>query len=215
MSKRESITVKCPNCVKEMITIIWDSINVDLNPEEKQKILDGTFFQTVCENCLKTFQLDYPCLYHDMGEQTMIQYVDDIQGAKECVEMVDHIRSESGSLMNEYRIRIVLRQRDLIEKVKVFEAGYDDRVILIMKAMVYVMVDSENKDFAVRDIFFEKTDPGFRLVAVSENDELATANFTDKMYDDVAKDYADKIESTEPVYYIYDIDWAWRAIKQS
>ena len=51
MSKFHMETVKCPKCHSHFQFKVWDSVNVDLNREEKEKILDGTFYDTDCPFC--------------------------------------------------------------------------------------------------------------------------------------------------------------------
>lgn len=215
MSKHRFVKVKCPKCGSEIDASVWDSVNVDLDHAEKTKVLNGTFFQVTCQNCNYVSNLDYPCLYHDMAKRIMVQYVSNENEAKKCMEMYEDIQREFDAGLDAYQIRIVLRQRELLEKVRIFDAGYDDRVIGIMKVMLYVMVDEGNKDFHIKDILFENTENGFRLIATSEDQGYASADFTDEMYNDTAEKYADKIESTIPEYFIYDIKWAWSVIQQS
>ena len=131
------------------------------------------------------------------------------------MEMYDDIQRKFDSELDVYRIRIVLRQRELIEKARIFDAGYDDRVIEIMKVMLYVMVNNEKNEFYIKDILFENTETGFRLIATSEDREYASVDFTDEMYHDVAEKFGDRIESKKPEFFIYDIKWAWSVIQQT
>ena len=41
MSSFTNEIIKCANCQKEGTYMVWQSINVDLNPEQKQKVMDG------------------------------------------------------------------------------------------------------------------------------------------------------------------------------
>lgn len=45
--RKEAVT--CPHCGKETDIIIWESLNADLNPKEKQQLLDGTLFRFTCD----------------------------------------------------------------------------------------------------------------------------------------------------------------------
>ena len=83
MSRHRIEKVKCPKCGYEINASIWDSVNVDIDPDEKPKVLDGTFFQATCQNCHFVSNLDYPCLYHDMTNKIMVQYVLSVDEAQE------------------------------------------------------------------------------------------------------------------------------------
>ena len=61
-------TIKCPNCQQEGTYMVWQSINVDLNPDQKQRVMDGSIFSWQCPHCGKQYNVLYPFLYHDMTE---------------------------------------------------------------------------------------------------------------------------------------------------
>ena len=44
MSMERKETVTCPECGQEQDFIVWHSLNGDLDPEAKQRLLDGTLF---------------------------------------------------------------------------------------------------------------------------------------------------------------------------
>ena len=74
MSSFRNIKITCPACNIEGPYTIWDSVNVDLDPELKSKVMDGSLFTWVCPNCRKSFNAPYSFLYHDMTHAFMIQF---------------------------------------------------------------------------------------------------------------------------------------------
>ena len=48
MSKQRKITYKCEFCGKPFDTVVYDSVNVDLDPELRDKILNGSLFMHEC-----------------------------------------------------------------------------------------------------------------------------------------------------------------------
>ena len=44
MSSFTHETIKCPNCQQEGTYMVWQSINVKLNPDQKQNVMDGSIF---------------------------------------------------------------------------------------------------------------------------------------------------------------------------
>lgn len=74
MSSFRNIKITCPACNMEGPYTIWDSVNVDLDPELKSKVMDGSFFKWVCPNCKKSFDAPYSFLYHDMTHNFMVQF---------------------------------------------------------------------------------------------------------------------------------------------
>ena len=74
MSSFRNIKITCPDCNTEGTYTVWDSVNVDLDPELKSKVMDGSLFTWVCPNCKKSFNAPYSFLYHDMTHNFMVQF---------------------------------------------------------------------------------------------------------------------------------------------
>lgn len=74
MSVFKNIKITCPDCKVEFPHVIWETINTELNPELKKKIMDETLFDCVCPHCNKKFEAPYSFLYHDVENRLMIQY---------------------------------------------------------------------------------------------------------------------------------------------
>lgn len=53
------------------------SVNVDLDPELKVKVMDGSLFTWTCPNCKKSFNAPYSFLYHDMTNNFMVFFESD------------------------------------------------------------------------------------------------------------------------------------------
>lgn len=74
MSSFRNIKITCPACNTEGPYTIWDSVNVDLDPELKSKVMDGSLFTWVCPNCKKSFNAPYSFLYHDMTHNFIVYF---------------------------------------------------------------------------------------------------------------------------------------------
>lgn len=64
----------CPKCGQEQETVVWNSVNVSLDPELRQKLFDAQINRFTCESCKNTAFIDEPLLYHDMNKQYCVQY---------------------------------------------------------------------------------------------------------------------------------------------
>ena len=69
MSKNRKMNVKCPYCGKNSNFTIWDSVNITVNPELKEKTLDQSLFNFHCPTCKKDTLVQYPVIYHDMDKK--------------------------------------------------------------------------------------------------------------------------------------------------
>ncbi len=75
MTRIDSVEVDCPKCGSTGKAIIFDSVNVTLNPESKKDLLVGKLNLFKCTKCSHEALLDTPLLYHDMDNEFLVQYV--------------------------------------------------------------------------------------------------------------------------------------------
>ena len=66
MSMPNETMITCPSCGNEQKFTIWNSVNVSLSPELKQKIISGELINFCCDKCGDKSRLVYPMLYHDI-----------------------------------------------------------------------------------------------------------------------------------------------------
>ena len=128
MSIRNSKSIQCPGCGHTQDFGIWPSLNVTLDPEEKERLLNGELTRFVCARCQSSREVRYPMLYHDMDRRLMVHSASpgkDIAG----LEMF-------AKLMSTYQLRSVANHNELLEKVWIAEAGFDDRAMELFKLTV-------------------------------------------------------------------------------
>jgi len=74
MSKMSKAKLQCPDCDNEQLAEFWKSINVDLDPELKDRLFRGEINHIKCKQCDNEAFINIPLLYHDMTKQFMVQY---------------------------------------------------------------------------------------------------------------------------------------------
>ena len=94
----------------------------------KGKLLSGELFIRECPHCGARNLVSFPLLYHDPQEHLMI-WLSDGQAATEQ-RMREAVEAEDFA---PYTGRIVDTPGQLIEKIKIFDAGLDDRALEIAK----------------------------------------------------------------------------------
>jgi len=109
----------CCKCGGRHIVDAYTSINVSESPEMKEKVMSGEIFIWECPDCGTRNLVKYPILYHDPSENLMLVMTDALLDAK--------------NLPEGYTGRLVRNVGDLIEKIKIFDAGLDDVVIELCK----------------------------------------------------------------------------------
>lgn len=111
-------TTICSKCGHSYESEAYQSVNVQDNPELKQKVVSGALFMHSCPVCGNIQLARYPFLYHDPSEHLLI-----------CLS--EQELSVDG--LEGYTARRVTAVGDLIEKIKIFDAGLDDVIIELCK----------------------------------------------------------------------------------
>lgn len=219
MCKREE--VQCPVCGTTGEFEMWTSLNTQLNPEKKEQLLSGALFQYICPHCGKSFNIDYPMLYHQMEDQIMIYYV--VQ--EEDIQMVEEqFRGEFGDEeteitkvlkedMNSYLYRIVGSQRELMEKIRIFDAGKDDRVVELVKRIISDAVADKNPEQGDVNLYYLEEEGESLFVAVNSKGVLGTVPIPNGMYEDMAEGLQEKLPDLRSrSEFRIDRDWASKAL---
>lgn len=74
MSSKKKVDISCPKCQHTQSVIIWQSLNVTLDPESKQDLFDNQINLLKCENCKTETPIEIDLLYHDMQKQFCALY---------------------------------------------------------------------------------------------------------------------------------------------
>lgn len=130
MSSYKEHTINCPKCGASGKFTTWDSVNVDLMPKMKEKVLSGDLFRWTCPECGETYTVPYPMLYHDMANKIMVYHL--LQRNNPSDSNVVNLLGKTG-LMSDYTLRSCYSVDDFREKVAQLEAGLDDRIIEFLK----------------------------------------------------------------------------------
>ena len=131
MSHAREETVVCPGCAKPGQVTLYTSVDVTAEPDLKARLATGRLSVFQCAKCGRQARIAHPLLYKDTAKELVVQL--DPEGTLE-VESV--IRA-----LGDMRPRVSLLVRDgnaLIEKVRIDDAGLDDRVVEVMKLLLQV-----------------------------------------------------------------------------
>lgn len=137
MSKSAVTTFSCPRCTRSSQLTIWQSVNVSLDPELKNKLLSGELLLFVCPYCSYHQEVAYSLLYHDQNKKFMVWYIpadDSSQMKYNRQELAAMSRMMAG-----YKLRLVPSYNQLREKIYIFEKNLDDRAVEILKYFMWSM----------------------------------------------------------------------------
>lgn len=210
MSMKRKETVTCPECGQEQDFVVWHSLNGDLDPEAKQRLLDGTLFHFECSNCGHRSNVNYGMLYHDMTNQVMIYSVDE-DSVEETLATMNDVENKIGP-MPEYRKRIVTDQNALREKAIIFDQKLDDRVIEIIKLIYYSNACKQVPDANIDAVYFLVADGKYILQFVG--DTPLSAEVPVEMYEEIKRDFAEQLAVAGDKDALVDLHWASDFLKR-
>lgn len=136
MSRPIEQLVACPRCGHQASFTCWSSVNVSLDPRLKEQLLYGLLTTFVCSECDYKCPIEYDILDHDMGRPLMIwlKYPEEdgtVSLDPSADQMFDLLESN-------YRFRLVTSFQDLVEKIRIFDDGFDDVTIETLKLFVCI-----------------------------------------------------------------------------
>lgn len=166
MSMQHQEEITCPACQKAGNFTVWDSVDIAENPEMKDSIASLEAFHYHCPHCGTTVNIDYGFLYHDADRRFMVFYgptENDEQRADR--DMTENHQVFVKMSANHYVFRLVRTKEDLLEKITIFEAGLDDRLMELTKAAALAQFKEQDKEFKITSCHFVSQDDGsLRLV---------------------------------------------------
>ena len=182
MSRHHIEKVTCPSCHHEGDFELWDSINTALDPEIKEQVLNQSIFLYTCPSCGETFCLNYSTLYHQMEDLVMIYLVPESE-VKKTYEMFYGENALFDFRIEKYLARIVTSPNQLVEKIQIFDAGKDDRIIELVKLLATdsILKNDPNKEFD--ELCFAVDDDGTNILVIINKGEITGAVDIDNMYE--------------------------------
>ena len=74
MTMKRVEEIECPKCGRKQTETLYETINVTLNHDLKQKLFEGEINRFRCKSCGNEAYISLPLLYHDMGRKYCVQY---------------------------------------------------------------------------------------------------------------------------------------------
>jgi hypothetical protein len=134
LSRQERIA--CPACGHQQSFVVWSSVNVSIDPSLKESFLDGHLITFHCAQCSKSAHVAYDVLYHDMDHSfaVWLKHPEDDGSFG-----IDNLAEDVSSLFTDrYICRLVPSFQELVEKVRIFDDGFDDYAIELLKLLICI-----------------------------------------------------------------------------
>ena len=150
-----TVRVPCPHCKLEQEAKLVQSINARQDPELKARLLAGDLNMLDCAGCGRRTLLSATLLYHDPDRDYFCQACPGGEPAMAAGAAAFQAIGAVGTR------RLVPSQNALAEKVKLVEAGLDDRVIEVLKV---ILLAADNEDLN-SILLFDRVDRDAGVIA--------------------------------------------------
>jgi len=129
-------TIDCPKCGSPHELCLWANVNVTTDPDLKREVLDGSIAHFVCRTCRYSCKIEYDLLYHDMTKHIAVWLKYPVEGG---FFSIDPVAASMSDVFGEtYIRRVVPSYEELVEKIRIADAGFDDCEIELVKLFVCI-----------------------------------------------------------------------------
>lgn len=211
MSMSKIVNIQCPACKKDGEFEVWESVNVTLQPELRNRLLTHDLFTYVCPHCKQQLVVAYSCLYHDMDRKFMVYLINKKDEKENLLKFEDE---KMKKILEEYRVRIVPGVSTLVEKIGIFEAELDDQAIELCKAFLHTQFTEAKPNNPLLAIYFggiNEEKNGLEFYFISEKEDPCLTVFPRDLYDGVVDDLK-KSKFYNPHELEVDTEWAKKAL---
>lgn len=209
MTKTKMVKEKCHKCNGINLLKIYDSIDVAKNPELKDAVVQGSLFHYRCAECGNNIEIMYPFTYKDPEKSLIIHYfvmADDL--VRSLDELVDYYEEskEGKAVVEDSTVRFVRDYGELLEKISIFDAGYDDRIIEIIKTLYAGEMASENVPFDYIEFITENGESSFNFYELNADDHYII-DLDEQEYKNVEAEYKGKLPNEFVVDHIWGMEF--------
>lgn len=218
MSKSRIEKIKCPNCGKENDFVVWKSVNTKLNPELKKDFLTRDIFKFECPECKESTYFYHDFLYHEMEGNLMVYLAHDEKEQKTTLAMFEQKDDKLiQQLLENITIRVVADANDLTEKIFAHDGHRDDRIIELMKVLLYVTLKNEKTDWAFDSLRYTYENNEEQFLIFNQGKPINAIAFATDLYESIKSKYGDKLDKESKDIRIFDTKWAmsfWDSVEK-
>lgn len=145
MTEALNTNVTCPSCGKDGILTRNTLIDINKNPELRDKIFSREIFNYTCKSCGEKILVAYNCMYYDEENKKIIYLNTDNNTSDENINKYK---------LNGFSLRVVRTINAFIEKIAMLEDGVDDRVIELYKLLFEEQFEEQRPYSELINVFY-------------------------------------------------------------
>lgn len=199
-SIEKKVEFTCPQCGKVQESICYEQ----LGPDKYLDVSNSSIFQWDCNECGHKIKLVYPTYYCNI-EKEFVVFLDPKN------EEVKGLTQEQMALFRGFAKRLCKNSDTFVEKVRVLEAGLNDRAIELLKLIT--MAKLHSKDNSVLDIFFyRKSESNSLEFTVIYKEDIDGIDIDYAMYENVLAIVLEELPELSDEVHCIDLDWAGKQV---
>ena len=164
-----TVNTSCKKCGARHEMPAYSSIDISADPSLKEKVVSGELFTWTCPSCGTVNLVKYPFMYHDPAQKLLLVLSDAALKAE--------------SVPEGYTARRVRSVGELIEKIKISDAGLDDVAVELCK---YVTLQEMGKEASLRFLKTEGADTEL-IFTYPEKGEMQMISVGFNVYEDACR----------------------------
>lgn len=216
MSSKHTEQLTCPACSRLQEFAVWDTVEASEDPQLKEQLLSGQLLRMTCAKCGTATDVSYRLLYHDRDYRLLLWLIpgDDMPSPDD-----PRHGAVDPDVAATHQLRVVRNGNALKEKIVIADAGLDDRVVELFKAVMRQDTDSRiGQDdglwFAGLDTEDGETVLVFAVLRGEDLVELTVSFDVFSRYADAAESYAESLFAGPEPWKIVDETTAARKIRE-
>ena len=186
-------TIPCANCGEPVPLDFIEFVDIKENPELKERILDGGFFNVSCSHCGTEIRIEYPVMYMDPEKNLDIYMVPEHNGG--LLNNLNSLEVYDDNVEREKIKRLTGTSEDLIEKILIFDNNRDDRIIELYKVLLSERIRVDWPDMYKWKLLYYNDEAGEMFIVRDFNSapggEKLTIVINDEDYKSLEEDFGD------------------------
>lgn len=134
------VEINCTACFYQTHKKSETLVLPDFEPDARKDLVEGRFFSCRCPRCGKTINFLHPCIYADKEHHFILLIKPEME-----VKESDYTMYEEDQISKK---RLVTKIDDVAEKIRIFEDGFDDHTIEVLKAKLLIRARNKGENIA-------------------------------------------------------------------